>query len=83
MMNLGPTTQELAERQRHFIEDEGSWNNGGKQAFCVASGIAMTNDELAKVLGPAHQQILDAGFVLVPKKWRDDVLTALSRRQNP
>ena len=78
--SLGPTTAELAEKQRHFIEEEGQWNNGGKQACYGRMEITMSNDELAEALGPAHQQILDAGFVLVPKKWREDVMKALHEK---
>ena len=80
MVGLGPTTDELRERDRRFIEEEGPWNNGGKQAVCASAGITMTHDELAKDLGPAYQQILDAGFVLVPKRWRENVMAALDKR---
>jgi hypothetical protein len=77
MNGLGPTTAELAERNRKFIEEEGPWNNGGKQATLGNFGIAMTHDELAAKMGPAYQQMTDAGFVMVPKKWREDVYGAL------
>jgi hypothetical protein len=79
-MSLGPTMEEFAERDRRFIEEEGPWNNGGKQAVCASAGIAVTHDELAKAIGPAYQQILDAGFVLVPKQWRERIIAALHDR---
>jgi len=47
------------------------WNQGGKESFLGASGMSMTHDELAAELGPAYQQIQDAGFVLVPKIIRE------------
>lgn len=80
MSGLGPTMDDLAERERRFVEDEGPWNNGGKQAFCAGFGISMTHDDLAKRLGPAYQQIIDAGFVIVPMQWREDAMAALRSR---
>jgi hypothetical protein len=37
--------------------------------------VKKSHDELIKQLGPAYQLITDAGFVIVPKKWRDDLIT--------
>jgi hypothetical protein len=72
---LGPSIRELAEQQRRFIEHDGPWNNGGKQAVFGRMDIQRTHDELAASMGNAYQQMLDAGFVMVPKKWRDEMLS--------
>lgn len=83
MIGLGPAMKELEERRRHFVEEEGPWNNGGKQACCESFGIAMTHDELARSIGDVHQRILDAGFVMVPKQWFDRVTLTLEKRSKP
>lgn len=72
-----------AERNLRFIEEEGPWNNGGKQACCAKAGITMTHDELVKVLGAAHQIILDAGFVLIPKQLFEAHMKAAIFRATP
>ena len=61
------------EQTRKFLEEEGPWNNGGKQAALGGFQITMTHDELAVKMGVAYQVMLDAGFVMVPKKWRQTV----------
>lgn len=38
--------------------------------------IAMTHDELVESLGDAYAKIIDAGFVLVPRWWREAALKA-------
>lgn len=75
------TIEEEKERDRKFIEEEGPWNNGGKQSCLARGNISMTHDELAKIIGSSYQTIVDAGFVMVPKQWRDDVMSALSKRR--
>ena len=57
-----------------------AWNDGPKQECLERGGIAMSHDELAAELGASYQKIVDAGFVLMPRKWRDDVLQALAKR---
>lgn len=74
------TNAEMSERTRRFIEEEGPWNNGGKQALLGDMEITMTHDELAKAMGPAYQMMIDAGFVMNPKRWRENVFAALSER---
>jgi hypothetical protein len=61
--------------------EEGPWNNGGKQACLERMNITMTHDELAAALGSTYREIIDAGFVMVPKKWREDVMTALAAKE--
>jgi hypothetical protein len=82
MTGLGPTIAEMAERARCFIENEGPWNNGGKQECLARFGLAMTHDELAASIGLAYQKINDAGFVLVPRGWREDVMKALEKKND-
>lgn len=57
-----------------------AWNEGGKDNFFDRMQIVMAHDELSAALGPAFKKIEDAGFVLVPRRWRDDALNALSKR---
>jgi hypothetical protein len=45
-----------------------------KQEYLERMNITMSHDELAAALGPAYQQIVDAGFVMVPKRWREEVI---------
>ncbi len=63
-----PSMDELRERKRRFIEDEGPWNNGGKQECCAKFDITMTHDELAKKIGPTFALVKEAGFMMMPKK---------------
>lgn len=43
--------------------------------------ITMTNDELTKALGNEAAALIErAGFVLVPKRWRDEVAIPALRR---
>jgi hypothetical protein len=55
------------------------WNDGGKEAFLGSRCMTMTHDELAARLGDAYHTIEGAGFVIVPRVWRDDALAALER----
>lgn len=57
-----------------------AWNEGGKEECFDRMQIAMTHDELSIALGSSSKQIEDAGFVLVPRRWSDDALNALSKR---
>lgn len=45
---------------------------------CERMDIAMTHDDLAAEMGPAYQKMLDAGFVMMPRKWREQAFEALS-----
>ncbi len=56
------------------------WNDGPKQECLTRGGITMSHDELAVMLGDAYQKIIDAGFVMVPRNWRQEVCEALSGR---
>jgi hypothetical protein len=56
------------------------WNEGGKEKHFDHAGITMTHDELVMELDGWHQKIVDAGFVMVPKSWRDKVMKVLSDR---
>jgi hypothetical protein len=53
------------------------YNEGGKETILESREISMTHDELMAQLGPAFEKITAAGFVLVPKSWRDDVFNHL------
>jgi hypothetical protein len=45
--------------------------------------INMSHDELITALGKeAWQKIVDAGFVLVPKQWRENVFKALAKKDD-
>lgn len=57
------------------------WNEGGKEDCLEVGQITMTHDDLVLALGPlAAKTIEDAGFVLVPRKWRAEVFAALLNR---
>jgi len=56
------------------------WHEGGREDCLERGGITMSHDELLQSLpAGAADQIEAAGFVLVPKKWRDNVLDAASK----
>jgi hypothetical protein len=46
-----------------------------KKAVLAKMQVTKSHDELIRQLGPAYQLIKEAGFVIVPKKWRDDLIT--------
>jgi hypothetical protein len=56
------------------------WHEGGKEDFMGSHGLTMTHDELKKALGKRYRVIEDAGFVLVPRQWREEVLKILDAR---
>ena len=45
---------------------------------CGRVEISMSHDQLAAEMGTAYQKMIDAGFVMVPRKWREDAFEALS-----
>lgn len=51
-----------------------------KAKVLAEGGMAMGHDELVALLGDKYNIILDAGFVLVPKKWRDEIFELLRKR---
>lgn len=56
------------------------WNEGGKESFLASRGMTMSHDELVSEIGAAaYQKITEAGFVLVPKRWKDDVFKHLKQ----
>lgn len=60
-----------------------SWNDGGKEDCFDRLEISVTHDELVASIGAVYHEITNAGFVLVPKRWRDDALKALSAVKTP
>ena len=53
-----------------------------KQKMLEQGQIKLAHDELIKVIGEdVYKLITDAGYVLVPKRWRDDVFCSLSTRE--
>jgi len=55
-----------------------AWNEGGKEESLDRMEIQMTHDELLGAIGEAAAaKIAEAGFVLVPRKWREDVFRTL------
>jgi hypothetical protein len=64
-----------------FEADRAAWANGGMQEVLAAIDITMTHDDLVAALGPAvFKTITDAGFVLVPREWRERVFRASKAR---
>ena len=61
-------TDELLRQSRGL-----AWSVGDKEVFLESRGMMMTHDELAKLLGDAYSTIIEAGFALVPKIWKEDV----------
>jgi hypothetical protein len=63
-----------------FVQREANraaWDNGGMESVLAGGGIIMTHDDLVTALGPeASKKIADAGFVLVPREWRERVFRA-------
>jgi hypothetical protein len=52
----------------------------GKADILARGDITMSHDDLLSVLGSdAAAKIADAGFVLVPRKWREDTFLALGK----
>jgi hypothetical protein len=60
------------------LQLEPPWSEGGKERCLHKMNIGMTHDELAEYLGDTVMRVIqDAGFVLVPKQWREDTFSAL------
>lgn len=57
-----------------------AYHEGGKEVILGNMNITMSHDELVKELGDAYKKITDAGFVMMPKKWREDVMNFLSNQ---
>ena len=55
------------------------WNEGGKELALDNMEITMSHDDLAKAMGNSYQKMIDAGFVMMPRKWREDVFKHLSK----
>ena len=56
------------------------WNEDAKADALERGKITMSHDELEAALGNGAKLIADAGFVLVPRVWREQVFTALEKR---
>lgn len=57
------------------------WNGGGKEECLDYMAITMSHQELENLLGESAKIIANAGFVLVPRKWRDNALDALTKKE--
>ena len=56
------------------------WHEGGKEGSMERFGVTLTHDDLCGVLGPVAVNLIEsAGFVLVPRTWRESVFRALGR----
>lgn len=56
-----------------------AWNEGGKEESLDRFGVSMSHADLESALGTeVTKTIEDAGFVLVPRRWRDGTLASLS-----
>ena len=57
-----------------------TWNEGGREDVLSKRGLTMTHDELEAQLGTASTALIAAaGFVLVPRQWREDGFAAAAR----
>lgn len=58
-----------------------AWDGGGKEECLERAGLTLTHDELVEQLGAGARLIEEAGFVLVPRTWRDVVMRSLQARK--
>lgn len=66
------------------MSDAKPWNEGGKEDCLQRGNITMSHDDLlAQLPTGAADIIAAAGFVLVPKQWREEVFEALAKRNKP